>query len=43
VSVEGYFMEMNYRELVGCGDGITKVLAQNLHAVTDENHAKPQS
>jgi hypothetical protein len=43
VSVEGCFLKMNYKEVVGSGDGLIKILAQNLHAVTDENHGKPQS
>jgi hypothetical protein len=43
VSVEGCFMKLNYKEVVGSGDGLIKVLAQNLHVVTDENHGKPQS
>lgn len=43
VSVEGCFIKMNYKEVVGSDDGLIKVLAQNLHAMTDENHGKPQS
>lgn len=43
VSVEGCFMNMNYKEVVGSGDGLIKVLAQNLHSMTDENRGKPQS
>jgi hypothetical protein len=36
-------MNMNYKEVVGSGDGLIKVLAQNLHSMTDENRGKPQS
>jgi len=43
VSVERCFVKMNYKKVVGSGDDLIKVLAQNLHAVTDENHGKPQS
>jgi len=43
VSVERCFMKMSYEEVVGSGDGLIKVRAQNLHAVTDENNGKPQS
>jgi len=43
VSVERRFTKMSYEKVVESGDGLIKVLAQNLHAVTDENHGKPQS
>jgi hypothetical protein len=36
-------MKMSYEKVVGSGNGLIKVLARNLHAVTDENHGKPQS
>jgi hypothetical protein len=37
VSVEGCFLKINYKEVVGIGDGLIKILAQNLHAVTDSH------